>query len=176
MPKFEEENSLSAPDGGPVAEQLDAAEKTSENIVTENDGESARYSLKRGRMPASKKDSQKVADPSIPIGDVCNDAIGTRKNGTADMKKSTKVIDRNMKKPGNWSPCSAKKGCEVSATGDEKCACTEGHGQCEKRGCGFCRLIGRFFALFGLCKKKEQRERKPRQYRHRSNNQRKRHP
>jgi hypothetical protein len=182
MPEFEEESNLSVVAGGVSVEiksdtaaraHGDESTDTVENVTTSEE-ERARCALKRGRMPASvvqKKTSQK----SVSVDDVCKDAIGTRKNEPAAVHKSTTIVEKDMnnnkREKGNRDSCSCRKHGERSITMKEKgsqkqdlCKCKDG---------ALRKLIKKILHFFGLHKKCEQCEQKPRQYRRRSYNQRK---
>jgi hypothetical protein len=101
MPEFKEESDLSVIDGeAPFEARLDIAKEESESVAAENaanrvlsDEERVRCALKRGRLPASAV--QKANLKSVCVGDVCKDAIGTRKNWQTTVQKLTAVVEKN---------------------------------------------------------------------------------
>lgn len=182
MPEFEEESNLSVVAGGVSVEiKSDAAarvhgDESTDTVegVTASEEERARYALKRGRMPISvmqKKTSQK----SVSVDDVCKDAIGTRKNEPAAVHKSTTIVEKDMnnnkREKENRDHCSCRKHGEKSLIVKEKGSQKEDSCKC-KDGV-LCKLVKKILHFFGLRKKCEQCEQRPRQYRRRSYNQRK---
>jgi hypothetical protein len=177
MPEFKEKKELSTGVGEASAETPPNA-KECEGVAEApvSDEERSRCALKRGRMPVSAV-QKKVNQKTVCIGDVCKDAIGSRKNEQSVVQKSTIVVEKNMnnnKKDGDGAACCCDKRSEKSLKCEDKrpqkclpCKCPGGVLR---------KFVKKFLCFFGLCKspKCEQRESKPpRPYRHRSRNQRK---
>jgi hypothetical protein len=174
MPEFEEKSSFAIADETSIEAPSGAGDGCMSVVggVTMSNEERSRCALKRGRMPASaaqKKANQKV----VHIDEVCQDAIGTRKDKPSVVRKSTTIVEKNMnsgKKSCSETACQCNKHAEKSAKHEN------GHGQkcapCKCEGGMFRKFVKKFLCFFGLCKDVKREQQQPRACRHRSRTQR----
>lgn len=175
MPEFKEEDVPLV-----VEPEVEDAGGESKNKTAE--GEHVHYTLKRGRIPAQKKNisAPKANDGvgEIDASEVQSDAIGVGGNNTANnSRKSTEVIDKEptKKKPSRCGCASQHSKQQKNNSKSDSCSAKP---SCKCGGiCGFFKKIICFFkGGCKKCKKEQQSPKQARSYRHRSRNQRRRRP